>query len=299
MLRPALFIAALLAATAAVAAGPRDTMLVTSDWLAQHLNDANLVILHAGAQGDYTAGHIPGARLAPQDALSASAAASGGLSLELPTSGDLQFKMTEFGISDNSRIVVYANRQTETATRLVLALDSAGFGDKTVLLDGGLADWRRTNHATSTEVPAAKQGRVSGFTLRPTTVDVNTLRSRMGRPGTVVIDARAPVFYDGVQAGMATTKRGHIPGAKNIPYTSVTGTDGKLKPEAELRALFTAAGVKPGDKIIAYCHVGQQATAVVFAARSLGIEAQLYDGSFQDWAARDYPVEGPPAAAAG
>ena len=217
MLRPALFIAALLAATAAVAAGPRDTMLVTSDWLAQHLNDANLVILHAGAQGDYTAGHIPGARLAPQDALSASAAASGGLTLELPTSGDLQFKMTEFGISDNSRIVVYANRQTETATRLVLALDSAGFGDKTVLLDGGLADWRRTNHATSTEVPAAKQGRVSGFTLRPTTVDVNTLRSRMGRPGTVVIDARAPVFYDGVQAGMATTKRGHIPGAKNIP----------------------------------------------------------------------------------
>ena len=119
MLRPALFIAALLAATAAVAAGPRDTMLVTSDWLAQHLNDANLVILHAGAQGDYTAGHIPGARLAPQDALSASAAASGGLTLELPTSGDLQFKMTEFGISDNSRIVVYANRQTEpdSATR--------------------------------------------------------------------------------------------------------------------------------------------------------------------------------------
>jgi thiosulfate/3-mercaptopyruvate sulfurtransferase len=62
-----------------------------------------------------------------------------------------------------------------------------------------------------------------------------------------------------------------------------------------LRALFTAAGVKPGDHIVAYCHVGMQATAVIYAARILGIPAVLYDGSFQDWSRRGLPVETAPA----
>jgi len=53
--------------------------------------------------------------------------------------------------------------------------------------------------------------------------------------------------------------------------------------------------VKAGDHVMVYCHVGQQATAVIFAARTLGIDAQLYDGSFQDWSKRGLPVEMPPA----
>ena len=64
-----------------------------------------------------------------------------------------------------------------------------------------------------------------------------------------------------------------------------------LKPADELAAIFKAAGVTQGDRVIAYCHIGQQATAVVFAARTLGIDAVLYDGSFEDWARRELPVE--------
>ena len=116
-------------------------------------------------------------------------------------------------------------------------------------------------------------------------------------PGYKIIDARAGVFYDGVQAGHG---RGEGPRARARSICrspSVTGADQKLKSADELAADFKAAGIKPGDHVIAYCHVGQQATAVIFAARSLGIDAVLYDGSFEDWSRRKLPVETPAAAA--
>jgi thiosulfate/3-mercaptopyruvate sulfurtransferase len=85
---------------------------------------------------------------------------------------------------------------------------------------------------------------------------------------------------------------GHIAGALNVPFGDVMDEHMKLKRAAELKALFAQAGVAPGDTVVAYCHIGQQATAVVFAARSIGIPALLYDGSFQDWARHaDYPLE--------
>ena len=65
----------------------------------------------------------------------------------------------------------------------------------------------------------------------------------------------------------------------------------QLKPAADIAAVFTKAGVKPGDTVIGYCHIGQQATAMLFAARSLGYKVVLYDGSFEDWSKRDLPVE--------
>ncbi|MEP6830339.1 MAG: rhodanese-like domain-containing protein, partial [Rhizomicrobium sp.] len=113
--------------------------------------------------------------------------------------------------------------------------------------------------------------------------------------GYTIVDARAPEFYNGEKPGIEGAVPGHVPGAHNIPFTTVSGPDGKLKSPEELRAMFTAAGVKSGDHVIAYCHIGIQATAVIFAARTLGIDAQLYDGSFQDWSKRGLPVEMPPA----
>jgi thiosulfate/3-mercaptopyruvate sulfurtransferase len=103
------------------------------------------------------------------------------------------------------------------------------------------------------------------------------------------------VFYDGVEAG-GDGRKGHIAGAVSIPFTSVFNDSLRLRSPAELRTIFERAGVAPGDTVVAYCHIGQQATAVVFAARVLGHPVRLYDGSFQDWARRpDFPVENPAA----
>ena len=84
---------------------------------------------------------------------------------------------------------------------------------------------------------------------------------------------------------------GHVPGAVNIVFESVFDDTNHLLPEARLREMFTQAGVKPNDTVVAYCHVGQQATALLFAAEALGYNVKLYDGSFQDWKRRNLPTE--------
>ena len=87
---------------------------------------------------------------------------------------------------------------------------------------------------------------------------------------------------------------GHIAGAHSVPSTSVTDDQLKVRSAEELAAIFAKAGVQPDDTVIAYCHIGQQATVVLFAARTLGHPVLLYDGSFEDWSRHpNYPVENP------
>ena len=212
------------------------------------------------------------------------------LSVEVPPPDILQKQMESLGISDNSHVIVYNEAdEFQRATRVLFTLDVAGFGDHSSLLDGGLAEWKKTGHATSTEAAPATPGHLAPLQMQPRVVDADFVQAHAKAPGYDLIDARAAVFYGGLVAKM--TGDGHIPGAKSLPYTSVYDSDGKLKSPAELKALFTAAGVKPGDHVVAYCQVGGQSSAVVFAARTVGIQPQLYDGSFQDWSKRKLPVE--------
>ena len=95
----------------------------------------------------------------------------------------------------------------------------------------------------------------------------------------------------GVVGGAAPHKTGHIAGAVNVPFDSFTSADVELKSAEEIRAVFTKAGIKPGDTVITYCHIGQQATATLFAARTLRYKVMMYDGSFEDWSKRNLPVE--------
>lgn len=294
MTKYALFAAAL-AAAGAVQAAPRDQLLVTPAWLAAHAGDANLVILHAGDKNEYDAKHIPGAiRVSGGDI----APNANGLNAQLPAPDDLRQRLQALGISDRSRIVVYTGRELPYATRVLLTLDAAGLGKQAALLDGGLPAWEREGRPTTAEAKAVKPGVLSPLKMKANIVDAGFVQTKVKGPAYDLIDARAPVFYDGVQPGFAAKggAKGRLPGAKNVPFSSVTDASGKLKPAAELQTLFKAAGVEKGDKIAVYCHIGYQATAVIYAARSLGIDAVLYDGSFQDWASRDLPIEAPAAA---
>jgi thiosulfate/3-mercaptopyruvate sulfurtransferase len=84
-----------------------------------------------------------------------------------------------------------------------------------------------------------------------------------------------------------------VPGAVNVPFNSVFDDNNQLRSKDELTAIFKNAGIKPGDHLVAYCHIGQQATAVVFAARSLGYDIKLFDGSFDEWNRhKELPTEG-------
>lgn len=295
----ALVLASLLQAANAQSAAPRDTLVVTTQWLKQHLNEKDLVLLHVGNKDTYSAGHIQGARFVDLETFGPRAA-SNGLILELPSSEALHGKLQDLGISDASRVVVYFDaREVQSSTRIIFTLDAAGLGDRVSLLDGGLQAWQQGGNALTTVVPEVKPGKLAPLSMQQRVVDADFVQQHLKKPGYKIVDARAPMFYDGVRAGMApagrTVPKGHLPGATNIPFSSVTTMDVTLKPADELAALFEAGGVAQGDRVIVYCHIGQQATAIIFAARTLGIDAVLYDGSFQDWAQRGLPVEMPAA----
>src|SRR5262249_15573859 len=119
-------------------------LVVSPAWLAAHLRDRDLVLLHVGDPDAYAAKHIPGPRRTTVKDLAVSSPDHTGLHLELPPAEDLRGRLEALGISSDSRIVVYfADDWVSPATRVVLTLDAAGLGDRTTLLDGGMGAWVR------------------------------------------------------------------------------------------------------------------------------------------------------------
>ena len=297
------------AASAQVANGStREKLVVTPAWLAEHLNDRDLVILQVGRKETYDAGHIPGARLVNFDAGALAApmdhSKADHVMLEMPETESLRQQLAALGISDNSKIVVVpADNYWSPSTRIVLTLDYAGLSN-VMWLNGGTKGWVDYGRTLTAEVPDVKPGNLSPLKVRPIVVDEKFVLDHVRKPGFAIVDARNRSFYDGIppqrQNDGPPPKLGHIPGALSAPYdqfaTGDAGAGGTtLKTPEQIEAMFTAAGVKPGDTIIGYCHIGQQATAMLFAARTLGHNVLLYDGSFTEWQKKDLPVENPSA----
>jgi thiosulfate/3-mercaptopyruvate sulfurtransferase len=280
---------------APAAPDPRAPLLVTAEWLSQHLRDPNLVLLHVGTAADYPAAHIPGARLVSVADVAVSDTARK-LNVEMPGAEPLRARLAALGVSDRSRVVVYfASDMVYQTTRILFTLFYAGLGERAALLDGGMGAWTAAGLATSTEIPAAVTGTLSPLSLRNFVVDAAYVQSMIGKAGVSIVDARDSVFYTGARQGgsaQAPHRPGHVPSARSVPWTLLYDATLQLKPREELARIFAAAGVKPGDVVIGYCHTGQQATAMLLAARSLGHAVLLYDGSYQDWSARgELPVE--------
>jgi len=272
----------------------RKSLVVSTEWLAQHLRDESLVLLQVGEKAEYTAAHIPGAQFIALADISTPRGE--GLALELPSVNQLKTAFEKLGVSDKSRIVVYFSKDWVTPTaRVFLTLDYLGMGDRTSILDGGLPVWRAEGRPVTTEVRAAATSlKPRTFTPHPNpklVVDAAWVSANLDKPGIMILDARAAKFYSGEEVGRMP-RGGHIPGAKSIPFSSlVEDSDNKFKSIETLRQLFNTAGVKKGDSVTTYCHIGQQASLLYFVARYLGYEAHLYDGSFEDWSHRpELPV---------
>jgi thiosulfate/3-mercaptopyruvate sulfurtransferase len=293
--RTVAFLIGLSLSSIAAAANSRDAMLVSVEWLAQHIEDRNLVLFHVGPPAEYDARHLPGARLVSLSDIALSDPTRKGLRLEMPPPDDLRRRLEALGISQDSRIIVYfAPGWIAAATRVMFTLDYAGLGDRASMLDGGLDGWIRSGKAVSSVVPPAAPGTLPALKINSSIVDADYVVKNMKAPGVAIVDARTPAFYDGTQTGGskdAPHKTGHIAGARTVPFITLTTEQQTLRSPEDLRAIFTRAGVNPGDTIVVYCHIGQQATATLFAARTLGHRALLYDGSFEDWSRRDLPVE--------
>ena len=268
-------------------------MTVTADWLKANISDPKLVLLHVGLKPEYDAGHIPGAvYVTTQDI--AAPQVTDGLSLELPPAGQLKASLEKFGISNDSRIILYFGKDwISPTTRVYYTLDVFGLGGNTSLLDGGMPAWVAAGNALTKDIPTRAAGslRLSRNDKLYATADL--LKANLKKDTFKIVDARTPNFYDGSSAGNQP-RAGHIAGAKNIPFASVFDENNKLRDAATLRKLFTDAGVGQYDDVVTYCHIGQQATAVYFAAKNLGYKVAVYDGSFQEWSRLpDTPVLNP------
>ncbi len=257
---------------AVLAAGaPRSSMLVSTDWLAQHLADPQVVVVHvAREKASYDAGHIPGARLLPYREL---VITRDGIPNELPPVADLQRLLEGVGLSNQTRIVLYGDLLGLSATRAYFTLDYLGCAGRAALLDGGLEKWRAEQRPITTETPQWKPGRLK-VRARPEVV-ASLEAVRRPAPGVILLDTRPQADYGA----------GHIPGAAHLYWQDglVSKANPALRPPEELRRLYEAAGLKPGSRVTTYCGSGVQATQAYFTLKYLGYRVALYDGSMTEW----------------
>jgi thiosulfate/3-mercaptopyruvate sulfurtransferase len=274
-----------------VVEAPPAPLLVSADWVQERLGDGGdegsaLVLLHVGSDSSFVAGHIPGARPL---ALQRFAPEVNGLGTEMPDPADLRELLEEAGVSVDSRIVVYsATHPPQFAARLYLTLEHFGLGAQSSILDGGLRGWEGEGRPLATGAVTVERGSLPELTPRPgLLVDHDGVAERIADAGAQVVDARDPQFWTGeAHLQQRAARPGRIPGARNVPFRSLVDDSGHFLDEAELRARFTEAGIEPGESVVAYCHVGQQASLLTVAARLLGHPVQLYDGSWEDWSQR-------------
>ena len=271
--------------------GTRGSMLVSTAWLAGHLQDPNLVILSIGQKAEYVHGHIPGA-LYLEYADTRLARSPVDLTFELPPVANLVEVFGKLGVTNQSHVILYFSQDmVSQTTRVFLTLDALGLGSQTSILDGGFPVWQSEGRPVSTERRLVVRGKLEPCPQNDVITGVDYVRANLHRSGVAIVDARDLEYYTG--AKHADGKRaGHIPGARGLTYSTLLDESGKFRPPDVLAVMFRDAGIQPGDRVVAYCHIGQQATVVYFVARYLGYDARLYDGSWEDWSAHiELPVE--------
>lgn len=248
-------------------------MLVSTEWLAEHLNDPKVVILQEGeARGNYEKEHIPGARFLSDNDFTTG---HQGLMVELPPVEKLKQVLEDAGVSDDTRVIIYTTEWYPGAGRLYFTLDYLGHTN-TSLLDGSLAKWKTENRPVTAEMPQINKGTIVPHvneSVRALLTDAKTA----SEPGsqTILVDSRPLRRYTA----------GHLPGADHIFWEETVADPKKpvFLPPDELRRLFESRGLAPGKKLITYCEIGLQASHMYFVAKYLGYDVSMYDGSFYQW----------------
>ncbi len=276
--------------------GYANPVLVTTEWLAEHLGDEGLVVAEVDENTDlYEEGHIPGAvKLHWRE------------DLQDPVERDIVDKATfeavlgERGIGNDTAVVVYGDKNNWFAAYAYWYLKVYGHAEIRIL-DGGRQKWIDEGRELTTDVPSPATASYSAAE-RDESIRAyrDQVRDWLASGGVALVDVRSPGEYAGEliappgyeQEG--AQRAGHIPTAVSIPWASAVRDDGTFKPADELRELYGGKGVGESQPVTAYCRIGERSAHTWFVLRELlGYEdVRNYDGSWTEWGNLvDVPIE--------
>ena len=266
--------------------------LVSTGWLAAHLKDPDLRILDASwylpamnrdARAEYDAGHIPGARFFDIDDVSD---ARSDLPHMVPPVEKFMSRMRAMGVGDGHQVVVYDGMGLFSAARVWWLFKLMGQDDVAVL-DGGFPKWLAEGRPVEDMPPIIRDRHMTVRRQNHLVKDVTQVSAASKLGDAEIIDARAPERFRGdAPEPREGLRAGHIPGAKNVYFQTLLNSDGTMKPLAELREMFEAAGVDLAKPAITSCGSGVTAAVLSLALERIGkTDHALYDGSWTEWGA--------------
>ena len=262
-------------------------VLVTTDWLAEHLTDPGIVVAEVDEHPEvYDEGHIRGAvKLHWRDDLQDK------LIRDVVSKAEFERLLGERGISNDTSVVLYGDKNNWFAAYAFWYLNIYGHEDVR-LLDGGRQKWIEERRELTTDEaapePATYTAKDRDETIR---IRRDEVLAGLADPAIALVDVRSPQEYSGElmappgyeQEGASRT--GHIPGAQSIPWATAVRDDGTFKSTDELEEIYGAKGITPDQEVRAYCRIGERSAHTWFVLRELlGYEnVKNYDGSWTEW----------------
>ena len=271
-------------------------VLVTTEWLAEHLNDASVVVAEVDEDPDlYEGGHIVGAvKLHWRDDL------QDPLERDLVDREAFERLMGRLGISNARTVVLYGDKNNWFAAFAYWYLKVYGHEDVRVL-DGGRQKWLDERRELTTDVPSPERAEYRASERNEALRAYRgAVLEGIGASEKALVDVRSPQEYAGdlvappgyEQEG--AQRAGHIPTAVSIPWSQAVRDDGTFRPREELLELYESEGITAGKQVTAYCRIGERSAHTWFALRELlGYEhVDNYDGSWTEWGNLvDVPIE--------
>lgn len=273
--------------------------LVTTNWVAENLNNKGVIILdgshHLPTTGrnsasEYAERHISGARFFDIDGISDH---NSDLPHMLPSADEFASKVGALGIGDDSHVVIYDTIGTTGAARVWWTFRAMGHA-KVSVMDGGLPKWMEEGRQVVSELPNITAKQKSAKLNLSLVRSLKQMLDNIDSGQEVVVDARSAGRFNATEpeprAGM---RGGHIPGSRNVPFPEVLNKDRTFKSGPQVLAAFELAGVDLTQPMVTTCGSGVTASTLALALFNAGKEdVAVYDGSWSEWGSRqDTPID--------
>ncbi|HZT52990.1 MAG TPA: rhodanese-like domain-containing protein [Gaiellaceae bacterium] len=256
--------------------------VVDAAWLAEHLQDDDLVVGDVRGPNAHMRGHIPGSRPlvlgSPPPAADEESARA--------LAQEVALRLRRHGITGRERLVLVDRGDGVGAMPAAQMAELAGHPRVAVLL-GGLAAWQGPLEEGAVELEPVREAE-----LEPNPRALPTrqeLAERLGDPALTLLDVRTPDEYAGRRGSPCDPRQGHIPGARNLEVGELFAAPGRPAPPERVRELV---GLAEGAEVVAYCHSGSRSALATLALRSAGYDARNYAGSWHEWSRHpELPLE--------